>query len=321
MRAVVFDEKGLRVETGYPEPESGENDALVRVLVAGICNTDLEITRGYMEFRGVLGHEFVGVVESSTDWSSLVGKRVVGEINCVCGQCPTCRAGRPNHCVARIVLGIAGRDGAFADKLVLPAVNLHVVPDEVSDEEAVFTEPLAAAFRIVEQMKVDSHTRAVVLGDGKLGMLVAQVLRMHTAEIRVVGKHADKLELLAGIGIATSRVDEGTDFDADLVVDCTGRADGLTLALDIVRPMGTIVMKSTVAERTEAEMSRIVIDEISLVGSRCGPFMPALRALQDKSVVVEPLISDTFPLDKAVDAFELAQRAGSFKILLKVSEL
>ena len=320
MRAVVFDEKGLRVETGYPEPEQRENDALVRVLVAGICNTDLEITRGYMQFSGVLGHEFIGVVEASTDWSSLVGKRVVGEINCPCGQCPTCRADLSNHCPNRTVLGIVGRDGAFADKLVLPAVNLHVVPDEVSDEEAVFTEPLAAAFRIVEQTKVDSHTRAVVLGDGKLGMLVAQVLRMHTAEIRVVGKHTDKLELLAGIGIATSDVDEGAELDADLVVDCTGRADGLALALDIVRPMGTIVMKSTVAERTEADMARIVVDEISLVGSRCGPFMPALRALQETSVVVEPLILETLSLDKALDAFDLAQRPESLKVLLKVSE-
>jgi len=320
MRAVVFDEKGLRVETDYPEPQPGENEALVRVLIAGICNTDLEITRGYMEFRGVLGHEFVGVVESSTDWPSLVGKRVVGEINCACGYCPTCRADLSHHCPNRSVLGIAGRDGAFADKLVLPAVNLHVVPDNVKDEEAVFTEPLAAAFRIVEQITVDSRTRAVVLGDGKLGTLVAQALKMHTSEIRVVGKHTDKLELLAEIGIATSRVDETAELEADLVIDCTGRADGLALALDIVRPTGTIVMKSTVAERTEADMARVVVDEISLVGSRCGPFMPALRALQDKSVVVEPLISDQLPLGRAMDAFELAQQPGILKVLLKVSE-
>jgi len=318
MRAIVYDEDGLRLDTEYPEPVPDEHDTLVRVLLAGICDTDIEITKGYMEFRGVLGHEFVGVVETS-DWPSLVGRRVVGEINCACGRCPMCRADESHHCPHRTVLGIAGRDGAFADRLMLPAVNLHVVPDNVHDREAVFTEPLAAAFRIVEQIEIGSRTRAVILGDGKLGALVAQVLKMHTPEIVLVGKHIEKLNVIAGIGVSTTHIDETADLEADVVVDCTGRPEGMSVALDIVRPLGTIVMKSTVAERTEADITRMVVDEITLVGSRCGPFLPALRALEDHAVQVEPLISYELPLDRAMDAFSLAQQHETFKVLIRVS--
>jgi threonine dehydrogenase-like Zn-dependent dehydrogenase len=318
LRAVVFDKEGLRLETAYPDPECGDHEAVVRVVMAGICNTDLEIVKGYMGFSGVLGHEFVGVVESS-DWPGLADKRVVGEINCACGTCPTCHADRPHHCPKRSVLGIAGRDGAFADRLVLPAVNLHVVPDGVKDEQAVFAEPLAAAFRIPEQVRVDERTEAVVLGAGKLGNLVGQVLKLSTQHVLVLGRHREKLSLLEDMDIETALADETPDVRADLVVDCTGRPEGLSKALEIVRPEGTVVVKSTVAERTEADITGMVVNEVTVVGSRCGPFLPALRALQDNKVRVEPLVSDVLPLDRATEAFELAGKPGATKVLLRVS--
>jgi len=319
MRALAYEDNLLRLDTQYPEPRSGENEAVVRVLVAGICNTDMEITKGYMDFRGVLGHEFVGVVEES-DWPDIIGKRVVGEINCACGTCRMCRADMSHHCPNRSVLGIAGHDGAFADKLVLPAVNLHVVPDSVKDEEAVFTEPLAAAFRIVEQVAVDPRTCAVVLGDGKLGLLVAQVLKLHTLEICLVGKHRAKLGLLDGTGIRTLLVEDVSQLDADLVIDCTGRPQGLQLALEIVRPLGTVVVKSTVADRIDADVTRMVVNEITLVGSRCGPFMPALRALEERVIDVNPLVSGQLPFDRAMEAFDLARQPETIKILLRISD-
>ncbi|MCD6288781.1 MAG: alcohol dehydrogenase catalytic domain-containing protein [Candidatus Hydrogenedentes bacterium] len=318
MRAVVIDRKGLRFESQYPEPVQDGHETVVRVLLVGICNTDIEILKGYMDFRGVPGHEFVGIVESS-DWPNLVGKRVVGEINCPCGTCPACRAGRGHHCPSRTVLGIFGRDGAFAERLVLPAMNLHVVPNDVSDEDAVFTEPLAAAFRIPEQMPIDPRTRAVVLGAGKLGNLVAQVLKLSTPNVMVVGRHKEKLALLASVGIETALTSEISDVSADLVVDCTGSAQGLSDALKIVRAEGTVVVKSTVNERTATDVTGIVVNEVTVVGSRCGPFLPALRALEDRSVVVKSLVSDVIPIEQVEHAFDLAQDNSSMKVLMRVS--
>ncbi len=318
MRAVVIDRKGLRFESQYPEPVQDRHETVVRVLLVGICNTDIEILKGYMDFRGVPGHEFVGIVESS-DWPNLVGKRVVGEINCPCGTCPACRAGRGHHCPSRTVLGIFGRDGAFAERLVLPAMNLHVVPNDVSDEDAVFTEPLAAAFRIPEQMPIDPRTRAVVLGAGKLGNLVAQVLKLSTPNVMVVGRHKEKLALLASVGIETALTSEISDVSADLVVDCTGSAQGLNDALKIVRAEGTVVVKSTVNERTATDVTGIVVNEVTVVGSRCGPFLPALRALEDRSVVVKSLVSDVIPIEQVERAFDLAQDNSSMKVLMRVS--
>lgn len=318
MRVIVFDKKGLRFETDYPEPERGEHETVIRVLMAGICNTDLEIVKGYMRFHGVLGHEFVGIVESS-DWSNLIGKRVVGEINCVCGTCSMCRADRSHHCTRRSVLGISGRDGAFADRLVLPAVNLHVLPDTVTDEAATFVEPLAAAFRIPEQVPIDGHVKAVVLGAGKLGNLSAQVLKLSTPHVLAIGRHREKLDLLDGLGVDTATVDEVHDVEADLVIDCTGSPDGFGMAMNLVRPEGTVVVKSTVAEQTKADITGMVVNEVTVVGSRCGPFLPALRALQDHAVEVEQLVSETFPIERAAEAFDVARGSNAMKVLIRVS--
>ncbi len=315
MRALVFDGQ-LKLETDYPIPAPGPGEALVRVTLAGICNTDLEITRGYMGFRGVLGHEFVGVVERGPD-PGLIGRRVVGEINCYCGACPTCLAGNPTHCPHRSTLGIAGRDGALADYCVLPTRNLHTVPDSVSDQQAVFTEPLAAALEILEQVHVRPTQRVVVLGDGKLGLLVAQVLRLTGCDLIAVGRHAEKLACLARLGIATRLVPDAQGLQAAVVVDCTGRADGFTLARSLVSPRGTLVLKSTFEGHNTINLTSMVVDEVTLVGSRCGPFAPALRLLAMRLVDVEPLIAATYLLDQAPAAFAHARTKGTLKVLLR----
>jgi threonine dehydrogenase-like Zn-dependent dehydrogenase len=283
---------------------------------AGICNTDLEITRGYLGFHGVLGHEFVGLVEECAE-PRLLGQRVVGEINCYCGVCPTCLEGRPTHCPERTTLGIAGRHGAMAEYCLLPLRNLHRVPDNVSDGQAVFVEPLAAALEILEQVHVLPTQRVVVLGDGKLGLLVAQVLRLTGCDLLAVGRHADKLALLKPLGIATRLATEISDTQADVVVDCSGHPDGFALARGIVKPRGTLVLKSTFFGQNEVNMTSIVVDEVSIVGSRCGPFAPALRLLASQLVDVESLIAATYPLGEALAAFERARSRGSLKVLLR----
>ncbi len=317
MKAIVYDGT-LRLETEYPQPAPPPGEALVRVRLAGICNTDLEIVRGYMGFRGVLGHEFVGVVEDCAD-RSLTGQRVVGEINACCGECPFCRAGMPTHCPNRTTLGIWGRDGAFAEYLTLPVRNLHVVPDEVPDEEAVFTEPLAAALEILEQVSIRPTQRVVVLGDGKLGLLVAQVLALTGCDLLVVGHHPEKLAILARRGIATAREGEA-EGPADVVVECTGRPEGFTAAKHLLRPRGTLVLKSTYHGRVEADLTALVVDEITLVGSRCGPFAPALRLLQRRWVDVRSLIGAVYPLEEGLVAFARAAEPGMLKVLLRIGE-
>jgi threonine dehydrogenase-like Zn-dependent dehydrogenase len=287
--------------------------------MAGICNTDLEITKGYMGFRGVLGHEFVGIVERAPD-AGLVGRRVVGEINCACRNCEYCRAGLPTHCPNRTVLGIQGRDGAFADYLTLPIANLHPVPETITDEQAVFVEPLAAALEILEQVAIRPGQSVVVLGDGKLGLLVAQVLVFTACQMTLAGKHREKLALVAGKGIHTVLVEDLGKEKVDVVVECTGSPPGIGLAQALVKPRGTIVLKSTYAGRTELDLARLVIDEIDLRGSRCGPFAPALRALARRQVDVLPLISAVYDLDEGAAAMAHAERHDSVKILLKVSD-
>ncbi len=317
MQALVYDGEALRVREDYPRPVPPPGEALVRVRLAGICNTDLEIVRGYMGFRGVLGHEFVGTVEEAED-RSLIGQRVVGEINAACGECPTCRAGRPTHCPYRTTLGIWGRDGAFAEYLTLPVRNLHAVPDTVSDEEAVFTEPLAAALEILEQVHLRPTDRVVVLGDGKLGLLVAQALALMGCDLLTVGRHREKLAILARRGIPTARESEAEGLTADVVVECTGRPEGFAAARRILRPRGTLVLKSTYHGRVEADLTGLVVDEITLVGSRCGPFPPALRLLQRGLVDVRALVSATYPLVQGVEAFARAAEPGVLKVLLRV---
>jgi len=312
MRAIVFDGAPAVVEREEPEVKPGE--ALVRVRVAGICNTDLEVCKGYMGFRGVLGHEFVGTVESAAD-ARWIGKRVVGEINCGCGECEACRAGDSRHCANRTVLGILRHDGAFAEHVVLPTRNLHEVPGTVPDEAAVFTEPLAAACEIGTQVALDPSKRVVVLGDGKLGLLIAMAVRATGARVLAVGKHADKLALLQGIETMLL-ADWRPDGTADVVVEATGSSAGLDLALQAVRPRGTVVLKTTVADQRPMNLAPIVIKEITVVGSRCGPFPTALDLLRTGAVDPRPLVTDRFPLDHGVRALQRATEPGVLKVLL-----
>jgi len=332
MRALVYRNNTLTLEKNYPRPDLQPGEALIRVLLAGICNTDLEITRGYLAFEGVLGHEFVGIVENVHEGPGasrpiyLIGKRVVGEINAACrrSDCLYCSQNMPTHCPDRTTLGILNRDGAFAEYLTLPVENLHIVPDNVSDEEAVFVEPLAANFEILEQVHLKPTDSVVILGDGKMGQLAAQVLPLSGCEVMMVGKHEEKLALAARHGVRTFVLDDPQSFRlenrrrVDLLVECSGSAQGLELALRLVKPRGTIVLKSTVAAQSTLHLAPIVIDEIRLQGSRCGPFAPALRALSQRRVDVLPLISARYSLDEGLDAFEQAGKKGMLKVLVQV---
>jgi threonine dehydrogenase-like Zn-dependent dehydrogenase len=316
MRAIVLDE-GVRFRTSQPEPSLREDEVLVRVSCAGVCETDLQLIKGYMGFRGVLGHEFVGVAASGP----YAGKRVVGEINCSCWRCDTCSSGLPTHCPNRTVLGILNHDGAFADTVAVPQRNLHVVPDAIPDEIAVFTEPVAAAFQIPAQVAIRPEDCVVVLGDGRLGNLCAQVLSRLAGRVLVVGKHREKLSLLESMGIETRLLSATLPERAvDVVVDCTGSESGLPTALKLVRPRGTIVLKTTVAGAQTMAWAPFVIDEVTLVGSRCGPFDRALAALERGEIDVRPLISDRVGLSEGTRALERAQEKGVLKVLIQVAE-
>ena len=315
MRAIFLDRDQVTVRDDYPLPISANGEVLVRVLQAGICETDLQLIRGYMGFRGVLGHEFVGIAESGP----FAGQRVVGEINCSCHRCETCLAGRPTHCPHRSVIGILNHDGAFADFVAVPQRNLHVVPDSVPTDLAVFTEPLAAAYQIPAQLPLRREDRIVVLGDGRLGNLCAQVLARLCNRVLVIGKHIEKLAILRQLGIETCLLEnQPRERLSDVVVDCTGSESGLPTALQLVRPRGTIVLKTTVAGTQTMPWAPIVIDEIRIVGSRCGPFDRALIALEQNEVQVQPLISDRFELANGLAALERAQSKDVLKVLLDV---
>lgn len=317
MKALVFDQS-LRFDPRRPEPALELDDTLIKVHQAGVCSTDIEITRGYMGYRGVLGHEFVGTVVSSAD-KQLVGQRVVGEINCVCGRCDMCLSGLSNHCRNRTVLGILNHDGAFAEFVRLPAINLHAVPDNVDNDQAVFVEPLAAAFQVCKQVRIEPRTWVTVLGDGRLGLLVAQVLRNTGCPVRVIGKHPEKLALCEKWQIRSRLLSEiAPRHDQDVVIDCTGSAAGFELATQLVRPRGTIVLKSTVAQGKPLNLAPVVIDELTIIGSRCGPFREALTALSEKSVDVISLISRRMKLEQGVEALDVAQRSDVLKVLLQI---
>ena len=314
MRALVLD-RLVSLRTNYSTPTPKTDEVLVRVLCAGICETDLQLVKGYMGFRGVLGHEFVGVAESGP----FAGRRVVGEINCSCWLCETCRSGLPTHCPNRTVLGIFNHDGAFADLIAVPRRNLHLIPDSVPDEVAVFTEPVAAAFQIPAQLRIGRDDRIVVLGDGRLGNLCAQVLAGLSSRVLVVGKHQEKLSLLQSMGIRTALLNDITpDRSADIVVDCTGSDTGLPTALKLARPRGTIVLKTTVAGEQTLAWAPFVIDEVTLVGSRCGPFDQALAALEHKRIDVGPLISKRFSLSQGLEALEAAKTKPVLKVLIEM---
>ena len=290
MRALWLENQRLSLrEVPEPAPRSGE--AVVRVLLAGICNTDLELTRGYYPFAGIPGHEFVGEVD---------GRRVAGEINAVCGKCNACLGGRTTHCENRTVLGIKDRNGAFAEYLVLPRANLHAIPDSIATQEAVFIEPLAAALRIQEQVAITPRDHVLVVGHGKLGRLIARTLALTGCDLMVV-----------------SRGDSVPERKFDVVIECSGNPEGFETARKAVRPRGTIVMKSTYAGELKVNASALVVDEITLIGSRCGPFDKAIEMLANRRIDVSDMIDATYPLEKAITAFGHAQRAGAMKVLVK----
>ena len=321
MRALII-ENGLRLDQHYPKPVPPRGEALVHVLQAGVCNTDLELVKGYMNFKGVPGHEFVGVVERAVGREDLVGRRVAGEINAACGECETCRANRPTHCPQRTTLGIDRRDGAFADYLMLPFENLHPLPDSISDDQATFVEPLAAACEILEQVKIHPTDRVAVIGDGKLGLLCAQVVAQTGCNLIVVGRHAEKLHILQRRGIATTTdrtvIESGS---LDIVVEATGTPSGFVEAWRMVRPRGTIVLKSTYqGEALPVNLTMIVVDEITLIGSRCGPFEPAIRLLANKQIDVESLIQARYSLNDGVAAFERAAQKGTLKVIVRMND-
>jgi len=316
MLALRVDRKRLAVKD--VEKPDRPDEVLVRVLLSGICNTDLEIARGYAGFNGTIGHEFVGVVEESSD-RALVGRRVVGEINAGCRNCDLCRAGDSRHCRNRTVLGIHGRDGAHAEFLQLPAINILPVPENVPDEHAVFTEPLAAACGVLERVKIDSSDRVAVIGDGKLGLLCAQVIALSGAPTLLIGKHSSKLRIAErrGIEIMTPKQALKRKQQFDDVVEASGAASGFGLALDLLRPKGQLVLKSTFHGKTELDAARIVVDEISIVGSRCGRFSPALDLLKKSAIDVDSLISEEYPLANGVHAMRRAGTRGVMKVLLR----
>jgi threonine dehydrogenase-like Zn-dependent dehydrogenase len=316
MLALRVDKKRLAVKN-VSKPDHVD-EAVVRVLLSGICNTDLEIARGYAGFNGTIGHEFVGVVEDSTD-RALVGRRVVGEINAGCGNCALCRAGDPRHCATRTVLGIHGRDGAHAEFLTLPVVNLLRVPDNIPDEHAVFTEPLAAACGVLERATINKSDRVAVIGDGKLGLLCAQVIALTGADVLLIGKHSSKLRIAErrGIEIANPKLAAKRKQEFDVVVEASGAASGFGLAPDLLRPKGQLVLKSTFHGKTELDAARIVVDEISIVGSRCGRFSPALDLLKKAAIDVDSLISEEYPLSYGVHAMRRAGTRGVMKVLLR----
>jgi threonine dehydrogenase-like Zn-dependent dehydrogenase len=317
MKALRFEQGGLKL--AEIEVPHRNDEALVRVILAGICNTDLEIVRGYANFSGTIGHEFIGIVEDSPE-KSQIGRRVVGEINAGCGQCDLCMQNDPRHCLYRTVLGIHSRDGAFAEYLSLPPQNLLVVPDQVIDRHAVFTEPLAAACEILDQVTIEKSDKVAVIGDGKLGQLIARVLLTTGCDLTLVGKHAEKLKLAAGAGVKAvelSDLDIDPRFRFDFVVEASGSPGGLELALEQVKPRGTIILKSTFHGATHLNTSRIVVDEIIIVGSRCGRFENALKLLESRQVEVESLIAGEFKLTDGIAAMAEAQRPGALKVLLK----
>jgi alcohol dehydrogenase len=333
LRAVTFDTAAAFV-ADYPDPKPGDGECLVRVHLAGICATDLQITSGYMNFRGVMGHEMVGtVIAGSPAWRD---KRVACEINCVCRKCDMCQRGLSTHCRNRTVMGIDGRDGCFADLVAVPETNLHEIPDVLSDEEAVFVEPLAAAYQVLVQFPVEPRMNVSVVGPGRLGLLVAQVLATTGCKLTAVGRNANKLLLCEKKGIQGIHVDElALRQDRDMVVECTGSPEGLEIAMQLVRPRGTIVLKSTyanpgsvnpapassvnLAPASSVNLAPVVVNEVNVVGSRCGPFPEAINALARQAVDVRSMISRTYPIDQALPALEAAKNAENVKILLRLN--
>jgi len=313
MQALYFDGE-LKLKE-MPQPQPGAGEALVRVSLAGICRTDLEVLKGYHDFQGIPGHEFVGEVAGPPE-SPLLGQRVVGEINIPCGVCPRCRQGLAMHCRERLVLGLRGQDGTFAEYLTLPEANLHSVPEGVPDEALVFTEPLAAALSVSEAAPARPGQRVLVVGDGKLGLLVSFTLAMRGLDTHLVGHHPEHPGLAEPYGITTWLEDELTPDDFDLVVEASGSQAGLALALGRVRPRGTVVLKTTITGHIPLDPALVVVPEVRVVGSRCGPFPAALRLLERGWIDPRPLINRSFLLSQGLAALNFASRKGILKVLL-----
>ena len=306
-----------RIDLRDVSPPRKPDEALIKIRKAGICSTDLELVKGYYPYTGILGHEFVGEVVEAAD-ASWIGQRVVGEINAVCNQCEQCLDGRPTHCENRTVLGIVNRDGTFAEFTQLPVTNLHRVPDSVPDEMAVFTEPLAAALEIQQQIPIQPTDRVLLVGAGRLGQLIAQTLALTGCELRVVARHAHQQDLLRARGIRTIDEEGVQPWRSDVVVEATGSPTGFALARKAIRPRGTLVMKSTYKGEMSVNFSSIVVDEINIVGSRCGPFAPALRLMESRQVDPTVLIAHEFKLQDALKAFERAAETGVLKVLVEM---
>ncbi len=317
MRGLWLENLRLNYRDQIPTPAPAAAEALIRVRLAGVCSTDLELVRGYYPYTGVPGHEFVGEVVNSPSEPSWVGKRVVGEINIACGGCTMCQSGLPRHCEKRRTLGIHEWNGVFAEFLVLPLANLHLVPENIPDQAAVFTEPLAAAYEILEQTRLDPTESVLVIGAGRLGQLVAQVIQQTGCKLEVLVRHSKPRQLLAQRNIRTLTEQELRAKKYDLVVEATGSPDGFSLALNSIRPRGRVILKSTYKGDMQANFSAVVVDEVTLIGSRCGPFEPALKLLSEGQVDPLPLVEAVYPLEQGLAAFEQAGLTGVLKILIQ----
>jgi len=315
----LFIDKTVEFRTDLPRPTPKAGEALIKVRLAGICNTDMAIIRGYKNFTGVLGHEFVGTVVQADDAPDLVGKRVVAEINVACNDCETCRRGNKIHCPNRTRIGIRGHDGVMAEYITLPTHVLYPVSDTIPDESAVFVEPLAAACEITDRVHIRPPDRVIVLGDGKLGLLIAQVLQLTGCNLLVVGHHPDKLSLAERRGIATALADQSIEGDADVVIEATGRPEAFAVAQSLVRPRGTIVLKSLYQEKPDVDLAALVTDEITVVGSRSGPFPAAIHLLEQQLVDVRSMIHAILPLDLGTLALDRAAMPGVLKVLLTMA--
>ena len=318
MRGLALEQKKLSLQIDRPKPIALPEEVIIQVLQAGICSTDLHMTQGYMDFQGILGHEFVGIVEQAPNHSEFIGKRVVGEINAACQACETCRQGRPTHCPHRTTLGIMGRDGAFADYLSLPIENLHPLPEDISNEQAVFIEPLAAACEIPQLVTIKPTDRVVIIGDGKLGLLCTQVLVLSGCQVTLLGHHPERHAWLESKGVVITSDIKDIPLSADIIVEATGSPKGLNLAAKLIRPRGTIILKSTYHGDVSVNMTELVIHEVSVIGSRCGPFAPALRLLRGGMVQVEPLIHGRYSLAEGIKAMDCAAQQGTLKVLLNM---
>ena len=321
MKALVFDNT-LKLDKNYPNPTVKDNEVLIKTTMVGICNTDYEITKGYMGYVGVLGHEFVGVVEAvgANCDKSLIGKRVVGEINCACNNCPACHKNLQRHCPNRSTLGIWQKDGCFSEYFTLPKENVLTISDNIDDITATFTEPLAAAYEILEQVHFQPTDKVAILGDGKLGLCISLVFSAMNIDYVHIGKHEDKLEISKKLGAKTMLLNEISDSERktfDVVVEATGSTGGFETSASLVKPRGTLVLKSTIVAQEGLNLASIVVDEIKIQGSRCGQFKPILKLLENKKIDVMPLVSGIYDVDDFEKAFEENSKKGTLKVLVK----